>query len=505
MRALTSLAPPPRWLWLLLAAAVGALALWLWLHGLGRASFWHDEAFSLRMIDRPLGEIWGFDDDIHPPLFFFLLYFWLDWVGFDEFRLRLLSVLFALAALPAVYLIGRRCGGPWLGLATAAFFVSSPFVLRYAQELRAYTLLACACAWALYGFLRLVTDRARAALPLTAPGSDRLAWALLALGSVVALYTHNLGLLLPFTTSILALALWLPAPDRLRLARNWTLVHLLVLLAWAPYLPALLHQTGLQGFAWIAEPSLDTVLRTEALVAFGIRDLGNPWTWPALAGFLALAVLGVFALRGRPPIGALLLGAFFLPALGALLVSWVFSPVYIARPLIWSEMPIAVLLGAGTMALLSQPRRRLVPAALALLLLSLANAQNLQGELRGSGDNWRMVARAVAERALPGEPVVVPGLGGEPLAYYLRRIQVTEGKDVPQVIAVEAVLATIAIELARAPDPERYLLIETPWRPGRAGLLAMLRWRYPCHDIAGRSDSAGMILWRYERRAGCAR
>jgi hypothetical protein len=162
-----------------------------------------------------------------------------------------------------------------------------------------------------------------------------------------------------------------------------------------------------------------------------------------------------------------------------------------------------VLLGAGTLALLSQPRRRLVPAALALLLLSLANAVNLQAQLRGSKENWRGVARAVAERAAPGEFVIVPGLGGDPVAYYLRRLQVTEGKAVPQVLALESDLATTVRELAQAPEVDRFLLIETAWRFRQRGLLTMLRWRYPCHGIAGRSESAGMILWHYERRAAC--
>jgi mannosyltransferase len=140
------LAPLRRWVLLLLAAAIAALAVYLRLYHLGRPSFWHDEVFSLNIIDRPWGELWGIYFDVHPPLFYALLKTWLALVGHDEYGLRLLSVLFSLATLPALYLIGRRIGGPWLGLAAFLCLAISPFAVDYAQELRSYAFFGCICA-----------------------------------------------------------------------------------------------------------------------------------------------------------------------------------------------------------------------------------------------------------------------------------------------------------------------------------------------------------------------
>ncbi len=52
------------------------------------------------------------DDDVHPPLYFWMVDAWRHVVGDSMFRLRLLSVLFSLGALATVGLIARSLGLP---------------------------------------------------------------------------------------------------------------------------------------------------------------------------------------------------------------------------------------------------------------------------------------------------------------------------------------------------------------------------------------------------------
>jgi len=499
------LPPPRRWLRCLLAAAIAALAVWLRLYHLGGPSFWNDEVFSLVIIDRPFDDLWGLRKDVHPPLYYMLLQLWFGWVGHDEYGLRLLSVLFSLATLPAIYLVGRRIAGPWLGLAALLCLAVSPFAIEYAQELRAYALLACIAAWTLYGFARLVAAPERAALPLRR--GDRLGWALAGGGSLLALYTHNLGLLLPFATTAVAVTLWWPRPERARLALNWTIVHGGVLLLWLPWIFELAHQVDHRGgYGWIGAPDLRDILHAQLSLAFGLLRYEHLWTWLVGASLLALATLGAVALSRRPPWTAVLLALFVLPALGSLAITFLFSPVYLPRTLIWSGLPVAVLLGAGIVALLARPRgwQRLLALAL-LLLLAFGSGYTLWDQQKGGKDkdDWRDVARAVDALLGPDDSVIVHGLGGLPLAYYLARLAEAKGEPGPQVVALEGRPLNRGVRLWLAPDTERYLRVEVPWRGDGDSLRGLIAVRYPCHRQVGRSERSGMILWLYRRDPAC--
>lgn len=505
MRPLEALGPPPRWLWWLAVLAIVALAVYVRLYHLGRPAFWFDEVFSLDIIDRPFGELWGLRKDVHPPLYYMLLHLWFGWVGHDEYALRLLSVLFSLATLPAIYLIGRRIAGAWLGLAALLCLAVSPFSIEYAQELRAYALLGCIGAWTLYGFTRLVAAPERAALPPRR--GDRLGWALAGGGSLLALYTHNLGLLLPFATTLVAMALWWPRPERARLARNWAVVHGVALLLWAPWLPELMQQVrNSAGYNWIAVPSPAGILRAELSIGFGLRRYELPWTWLCAAGLASLAAVGGWALPRRPRWTAVLLALFLLPALGSLAITVLFSPVYLPRTLIWSGFPVAVLLGAGIVGLLagSHGWRRTFAVAV-LLLLAAGYSFTLVQQFRGNNDkdDWRDVARGVEALTGSGDLVIAPGLGGDPLAYYLARLAERSGEQPPLVLDLASGLLRIGKQLWLAPDAERYLRVETPWRRQAAGLLSVIEIRFPCHRPVESSERSGMILWLYERDPAC--
>jgi uncharacterized membrane protein len=94
-----------------------------------------------------------------------LLHGWMARSGDTAYYVRLLSVLFGVATIPVIYLIGKRLSSPVVGLAAAVLLAFSPFHIRFAQEARMYTLLTLNTAVALYALVRLLTDP-RAAQPI---------------------------------------------------------------------------------------------------------------------------------------------------------------------------------------------------------------------------------------------------------------------------------------------------------------------------------------------------
>lgn len=504
MRPLASLPPPPRWLSVALLALLAIGAIWVRFYHLGRLSLWQDEVASLVVARLAPGEIWG--ADTHPPLYYLLLHYWRPLVGDDEGWLRLPSALFSLAALPAVWLIGRRIGGPWLALAATAIAAFHPYELRFAQELRMYALLECAAAWALAGFATLLADPAGAARPIGR--GTWLPWALLGLGTLVALYTHNMAMLLPMTTTLLAVALWWRRGERWALARNWALVHGLVLAAWLPFLPELLHQATLSNINWIPEAGLEGIWQVQPLLAYGLYDIDSAWEIVTAIALLLLTVAGWRALPRPSPWPLALPVLALLPAAVTVALSWAFRPVYLARPLIWTGLPVAVLVGAGVVALLSAARPRF--AAVGALVVLLAVAGNCYGVWSSFRASTKADARGVAQLVLqwsePAEVLLVPYAERLAMAYYLDLQSTGTGRAPPRVLGLVSATPVASLWLVGTmPRDRQFLLIEVSWRNKRAWLVPALQMRFPCHAATRLGERSGMVLWRYAEREDCKR
>ncbi len=152
-------------LYLLVALMLAAFALRLF--RLDYQSLWWDEGISLHLATSTLAEIVRDRlDNIHPPLYFFLLKGWLALVGVSPFTGRYLSVLASLTQVALVFAAARQWSGksrrpalPWLA---AAFMLLSPLSVIYGQEIRVYALLPLAYIAAL-----LLAERTLAAGRMT--------------------------------------------------------------------------------------------------------------------------------------------------------------------------------------------------------------------------------------------------------------------------------------------------------------------------------------------------
>jgi uncharacterized membrane protein len=122
--------------WIALALAL-IIAAGLTLRFLTRSDLWLDEALTANIARLPLGDLEeALRHDGAPPLYYVLLHGWMDVFGTSDFAVRALSGLFAVAALPLAWLVGRRVGGRFVAWASVALLASSPFAIRYATENR---------------------------------------------------------------------------------------------------------------------------------------------------------------------------------------------------------------------------------------------------------------------------------------------------------------------------------------------------------------------------------
>ena len=208
---------------------------------------WFDEIFSVHAARHGWGELWQFAaaDLIHPPLFYALLKVWLAVGGESLVWLRLFPALTSIAALIPFFLLARE-----LKLNANArnfallLLASSGFLIKYAQEVRMYSLLFLLALFSFYFFVRLIKRKEfsyRAFLPLFGV-------------NLLLVYTHYFGWCVVLLEGV---ALWLWHERRMALKFMLSVATLLIL--YTPWLFALsgaAHEgQGLaQNIGWVARP-----------------------------------------------------------------------------------------------------------------------------------------------------------------------------------------------------------------------------------------------------------
>ncbi len=245
---------PPR----LAAAALAAIVLvglGLRFYHLTDRSLWFDEAFSWRLVQFPLVElVRRVGQDNHPPLYFLLLKGWVSLLGDSVFALRSLSVLLGGLTIVGTYLVAaeafggalnlandtgtERARGRGVGLLAATFVAVSVFQVRFAWEVRMYTLATALGAFASWALLRALRQ----------PGGLGW-WVAYALLALLLAYTHYYGL---FTVAaqavfvagfLLVRAGWdLAALARDRASRHALLAAAILVAGWLPWMPTFLRQ-----------------------------------------------------------------------------------------------------------------------------------------------------------------------------------------------------------------------------------------------------------------------
>ncbi len=362
---------------LMVSAVIIVLAAGVLLRFWTRSAMWLDEALTVDIARLPLHAIPGaLKQDGAPPLFYYLLHFWMRLFGQSDVATRSLSGVIGVLTLPVAWLCGRRFGGPVVGWITLVLMASAPFAVYYATEARMYALVILLTGCGFLGLQRALT-RPR-------PGN------LIAIALVTAalLYTQYWSLYLVGVTG-----LWLAVSivRRQRQPSPWPALAAVAAgcLLFVPWLPTFLYQAKHTGTPWAMAPNFAAVIN--AVTGFtdnqgsNLAAGTNQGRLLALVYFamLALAVFGVgrsgrvveLDLRTQPRargVTFVVVGTLFAAIAGGILTTSAFSPRYAAVVF----LPLVVLIALGVSTLLST-RVRLGVVTVAVVAGLIGSAQNV--------------------------------------------------------------------------------------------------------------------------------
>lgn len=307
------------------------LASVLRFYHLDAQSLWNDEGSSVALAQRDLVTIArDAANDIHPPLYYWLLSGWVRLLGTSEAAVRSLSVLTGVSLVALGFALGRLLAGRWAGLASALLVAINPFQVYYSQEARMYALLAVLSALAFYAALRWAAANL---------GRTSRPWAVLyVVAAAAGLYTHYAYPLVLLAVNLVILVFiagqWLGhrpvgGAHPARTGRSW--------LSWLWRWVALQVATALLFLPWL--PAAYRQLTTWPRVA-GSPDLGG-----AVVEISQLFLVGPAAPAWLAPVGVfvLLLVLLYPPGKRTRLPVWV---AYLA-PVLWLLVPVVLILALG--------------------------------------------------------------------------------------------------------------------------------------------------------------
>lgn len=315
------------------AAVVLTLAVAIWLRFWTPSALWLDEALTVNIARAPLHQIPALlRDDGAPPLYYYLLHFWMKLFGQSNLAVRSMSGLVGVINLPIAWHTGYRVGSHWWTLESASpaeqavrrergrttawavtlLMAMSPFAVYYDTEARMYALA-----------ILLGTITVLSLMSLLRRPSPWNAVALAVITSAL-LYSHYWSL---YSTAVIAVgAAWCAWRGPYRQAGRYAFAALAAAgVSFLPWLPTLWFQTHHTGTPWAAPAQLTAVVFTVTQFAGGNSDFGRGLA-VLFFFFAVLAIFGtpmgrwlvVLDIRTRPGVRALAVAVLATIVLGIL-------------------------------------------------------------------------------------------------------------------------------------------------------------------------------------------
>jgi uncharacterized membrane protein len=408
---------------LLLIIFLGAV---LRVYKLGSESIWLDEAFTIQTAHGSLPSIIEeTSKDVHPPLYYFALHYWMQLFGESEFSTRLLSAIFGVLAVLAIYKLATLLFDRATGLLASLLLALSHFNIEFSQEARMYMLLCLLTLLSMYFFIKLLA------------GKSRLVLAGYILSSTLLMYTHVYSIFILAAQNLYWLSLPFVSRETFTQTwKRWTLAQVALVVLFLPWLSVLMQQVSrVQKGFWIPRQPPRALFDTFIVFASS-RQL-------ALIFFplVALAIfLGCFGqseesalesstgetkenvLTSRLKIYLLLLW-LLCPIILPFIVSEFSSPIFLPKYTIPASLAFIILAARGFLGVRFHQLRMLL--VLFIACFSLIDLRNYYGAVKK--DVWRDAVSNFERLARPGDVVLFNERPGQsPFDYYNKRRDLIE-------------------------------------------------------------------------------
>ncbi len=389
-------------------AAIVLLGLGVRLFRLGADSIWYDEGVSLYLANLNIPALLAHTaGDIHPPLYYIVLHFWLTLAGHSQFAAAFFSLFFGILLIVSTFVVARRLLGGSVAVLAALLAALSPYHLWYSQEMRMYTLGALLGLLSFYFLMKaLIVSHDQK------PGNtERAFWISYIVCAALGLYTLYYFAFLLLFENLAALA-WLVAQRRDvghtgdASAKRWMAAQAAVLVLYLPWLPVAWQQVTQPPVpAWRGFASLSSIVGDSwAALSLG-QSVAIGVVAPVLVLVGLLCAAALWERQGRRAT-LLLIGYTFVPVFLIYLIS-LWTPLFHVRYVFLYAPAFSIVLAQGLHVVRRHSAAVAVLAAAVILLTSARSAQSYFYDPGYAPDDHRSAVRWIADRIEPGDAVLI--------------------------------------------------------------------------------------------------
>jgi len=449
------------------------------IYQLGGESLWRDEISSATVAQLPLAQIVeNRSSDVHPPLYYFLLHYWVALLGSSEFNLRLLSAIFGNASLWPMYKIGRILFNQFVGILSALLLALAEFHIHYSQEAKSYSLLTLLTLLSFLSLIKLLEDR------------KFFVCGLYVVVNTLLIYTHPYGYFILISQHFFFLYLFFSGTEKNTFTvKEWLTLQSIPLVLYLPWVQIFLNQIYKQqeGF-WLETPTISSVERTfsdyagsRASLILLLFIMAFPYIQHAIGKGKNAENEQSRLLEKRGPRSsnsanwsfALLFSWLLTPVLLPFAISQVATPVYLTRGAGSASCALYILVANGVYRIKGD---RTLQTLLSSLVFIFFAVNLYEYYTKVEKEQWRELARYVDNQAGPGELVLFsPSFCQHAFDYYSTRRDLA--KKGPRDNGNEEAKRRQLIMMSTESDPVWFILCDD--RAKRTAMEQMLREAHP--------------------------
>lgn len=147
-------------------------------------------------------------EDLHTPLYFILLHFWIKIFGQNDTMMRLLGFIPSFLAVPFSFYIGKKLFNKKCGYFASIMLAISPFAIYYSTELRFYGILFFLALLSSFFFVEFINKE------------DKTNKTALIITNLLLLYTFNIGFIFIFFQFLCGIIF---SKDRIKVLKTYLL------------------------------------------------------------------------------------------------------------------------------------------------------------------------------------------------------------------------------------------------------------------------------------------
>lgn len=381
-------------------------------------SIWFDEAFGSYLVRFNFFDITRYTaNDVHPPLYYWVLKVWTLAFGNTEIGLRSLSIFFGAITITLAFLFVLRFYGRRASYLALLFLVLSPLFVRYGQEARMYTMLTAIIVAATY--VLIYAERY----------NTKKRWPWIVYGVLLAA-----GMLTQYFAALAWVSHWvwrfftrysrgddLATLRKKFFTREWVKAHIIALILFSWWLPFLLIQFfTVQGHGFWIKPITSATLPDFMTDYLLFTDHSAVQSWAAFGFYFIVGVIGFIIYRllrtlkgNQRSLYVLIICMTVVPTILLIVASLPpLQSAFVDRYLMMSIVFLSILIGVSLVYskdLVNKWLRRSVIVIIVAMMIAGIITQSIVGNYNkssGQSNNVRQLIEAVRAKTPTNAPIV---------------------------------------------------------------------------------------------------